>query len=73
MLLLRKLAVPLVISESLPYLEAIRQIKSDVGRDNCMYIHVTLVPYLSSAGEAKTSQPSIVLKNSGALVSNPMP
>jgi CTP synthase len=40
--------------ESLPYLEAIRQIKSDVGRDNCMYIHVTLVPYLSSAGEAKT-------------------
>lgn len=40
--------------ESLPYLEAIRQIKSDVGRDNCMYIHVTLVPYLSTAGEAKT-------------------
>jgi CTP synthase len=40
--------------ESLPYLEAIRQIKSDVGRDNCMYIHVTLVPYLSAAGEAKT-------------------
>lgn len=40
--------------ESLPFLEAIRQIKSDVGRDNCMYIHVTLVPYLSSAGEAKT-------------------
>jgi len=40
--------------ESLPYLEAIRQIKSDVGRENCMYIHVTLVPYLSAAGEAKT-------------------
>lgn len=40
--------------ESLPYLEAIRQIKSDVGRDNCMYIHVTLVPYLNAAGEAKT-------------------
>ncbi|MFZ7104784.1 MAG: CTP synthase [Peptococcaceae bacterium] len=40
--------------ESLPFLEAIRQIKSDVGRDNCMYIHVTLVPYLSAAGEAKT-------------------
>jgi len=40
--------------ESLPFLEAIRQIKSDVGRDKCMYIHVTLVPYLSAAGEAKT-------------------
>lgn len=40
--------------ESLPFIEAIRQIKSDVGRDNCMYIHVTLVPYLSAAGEAKT-------------------
>ncbi|NLW24162.1 MAG: CTP synthase [Clostridia bacterium] len=40
--------------ESLPFLEAIRQIKSDVGRNNCMYIHVTLVPYLSAAGEAKT-------------------
>lgn len=40
--------------ESLPFLEAIRQIKSDVGRENCMYIHVTLVPYLSAAGEAKT-------------------
>lgn len=40
--------------ESLPFLEAIRQIKSDVGRDNVMYIHVTLVPFLRAAGEAKT-------------------
>ena len=40
--------------ESLPFLEAIRQIKSDVGRDNVMYIHVTLIPYLKAAGEAKT-------------------
>lgn len=40
--------------ESLPFIEAIRQIKNDVGRDNCMYIHVTLVPYLSAAGELKT-------------------
>lgn len=40
--------------ESLPFLEAIRQIKKDVGRENCMYVHVTLVPYLSAAGEAKT-------------------
>ncbi|GIM45758.1 CTP synthase [Collibacillus ludicampi] len=40
--------------ESLPFLEAIRQIKSDVGRENVMYIHVTLVPYLGKAGEIKT-------------------
>ncbi len=40
--------------ESLPFLEAIRQIKYDVGRENVMYIHVTLVPYLAKAGELKT-------------------
>lgn len=40
--------------ESLPFLEAIRQIKSDVGRDRVLYIHVTLVPYLRAAGESKT-------------------
>jgi len=40
--------------ESLPFLEAIRQIKSDVGRDNVMYIHATLIPYIKAAGEVKT-------------------
>jgi len=40
--------------ESLPFLEAIRQIKSDVGRDNVMYIHVTLIPCIKAAGEVKT-------------------
>lgn len=40
--------------ESLPFLEAIRQIKSDVGRENVMYIHCTLVPYIKVAGEMKT-------------------
>ncbi|CAM3844474.1 CTP synthase [Mesobacillus thioparans] len=40
--------------ESLPFLEAIRQIKNDVGRDNVMYIHCTLVPYIKAAGEMKT-------------------
>lgn len=40
--------------ESGPFLEAIRQIKYDVGFENCMYIHVTLVPYLAKAGELKT-------------------
>lgn len=40
--------------ESLPFLEAIRQIKYDVGRENVLFIHVTLVPYLGKAGELKT-------------------
>lgn len=40
--------------ESLPFLEAIRQLRSDIGRDSVMYVHVTLVPFLSAAGEAKT-------------------
>ncbi|HOM02225.1 MAG TPA: CTP synthase [Acetivibrio sp.] len=40
--------------ESLPFLEAIRQVASDVGRENVIYIHVTLVPYLSMSGELKT-------------------
>lgn len=40
--------------ESQPFLEAIRQIKRDVGRKNLAYIHVTLVPYISAAGEPKT-------------------
>ncbi|PXW92065.1 CTP synthase [Streptohalobacillus salinus] len=40
--------------ESLPFLEAIRQIKSDIGKDNVMYIHTTLVPYIKAAGEMKT-------------------
>lgn len=40
--------------ESQPFLEAIRQVAGDVGRENSMYIHVTLVPYLSSSGELKS-------------------
>ena len=40
--------------ESLPYLEAIRQIKNDIGRGSVMYIHCTLVPYIKAAGEIKT-------------------
>ena len=40
--------------ESLPFLEAIRQFPVDVGRRNCMYIHLTLVPYIGHAGELKT-------------------
>lgn len=40
--------------ESEPFLEAIRQVSHDVGKENCMYIHVTLIPYLAKSGEMKT-------------------
>lgn len=40
--------------ESLPFLEAIRQMRGDVGRENTLYIHLTLVPYIETAGELKT-------------------
>jgi CTP synthase len=40
--------------ESLPFLESIRQVATEVGRENVMYIHVTLVPYLGKSGELKT-------------------
>jgi CTP synthase len=40
--------------ESLPFLEAIRQMRSDVGPENCIYVHVTLVPTVGPWGEVKT-------------------
>ncbi len=40
--------------EGLPFLEAIRQMRYDTGRENCLYIHLTLVPYIKAAGELKT-------------------
>src|ERR687890_500958 len=40
--------------ESLPFLEALRQFNSDLGRDRCMFVHLTLVPFLGHAGELKT-------------------
>jgi CTP synthase len=40
--------------ESLPFLEAIRQLKSDLGRQNSLYVHVTLVPYIKTSEELKT-------------------
>ncbi|MEW6601709.1 MAG: CTP synthase [Nitrospirota bacterium] len=40
--------------ESLPFLEAIRQFRYDVGRENVLYVHLTLVPYISTAGELKS-------------------
>src|SRR5699024_5876004 len=40
--------------ESLPFLEACRQVRHDVGRDDCFFLHVSLVPYLAPSGELKT-------------------
>ena len=40
--------------EGLPFLEAIRQFRADVGKENALYIHLTLVPYIGTAGEVKT-------------------
>src|SRR5262245_16351251 len=40
--------------ESLPFLEAIRQLRQDLGRENSLFVHLTLVPYIASAGELKT-------------------
>ena len=40
--------------ESLPFLEAVRQMRAEAGKENCLYLHGTLVPYLNAAGELKT-------------------
>ena len=40
--------------ESLPFLEAIRQFRQEIGRDNALFLHLTLVPYIAAAGELKT-------------------
>ncbi|WP_017471062.1 CTP synthase [Amphibacillus jilinensis] len=72
--------------ESLPFLEAIRQIKSDIGKENVMYIHTTLVPYIKAAGELKTKptqhsvkelrslgiQPDVIILRSEMSVSKEM-
>jgi CTP synthase len=56
--------------ESLPFLEAIRQLRQKIGRDNGLFIHITLVPYLKAAGEMKTkpSQQSVgILRTIGII------
>ncbi|MBV7363592.1 CTP synthase [Actinomycetaceae bacterium TAE3-ERU4] len=40
--------------ESLPFMEAARQVRQDLGRDNCVFVHVSLIPFIPSAGELKT-------------------
>ena len=44
--------------ESLPFLETIRQMKTDLGKENVCYIHVTLVPFIEAAGSLKRNLPS---------------
>jgi len=70
--------------ESLPFLEAIRQFPYDVGRENVIYIHLTLVPFINTAGELKTKptqhsvnklreigiQPNILLCRTDRMLSN---
>ena len=49
--------------ESLPFLEAIRQFSNEFGRNNTLFIHLTLVPYMRASDEIKTKQRSTQLKN----------
>ena len=70
--------------ESLPYLEAIRQIRTQLGKENAIFIHLTYVPYISAAGELKTKptqhsvkdllqigiQPDILLCRTDRFLSN---
>ena len=53
--------------ESLPFIEAIRQLKNEVGRGNAISVHVTLVPYISAAGELKTKPTQHSVRELAAL------
>lgn len=53
--------------ESQPFLESIRQFQHDIGRENCMLIHVTLIPYLRTSGEMKTKPTQNTVKDLQAL------
>ena len=57
--------------ESQPFLEAIRQISLEVGKENCIFIHVTLVPYLASSGEFKSKPTQHSVKELRALGISP--
>lgn len=57
--------------ESQPFLESIRQISLDVGKENCLFIHVTLVPYISSSGEYKSKPTQHSVKELRSLGINP--
>ena len=53
--------------ESLPFMEALRQVRQQVGRDGCVFVHVTLVPYIAAAGELKTKPTQHSVKELRAL------
>ena len=57
--------------ESQPFLEAIRQLRQDIGRQNTLYVHLTLVPFIGTAGELKTkpTQPDILLCRTDRVLS----
>jgi len=57
--------------ESQPFIEAIRQISREVGKENCLYIHVTLVPYIASSGELKTKPTQHSVKELRSMGINP--
>jgi CTP synthase len=57
--------------EGQPFLEAIRQMRSDLGKENVLYIHLTLVPYMRVAGELKTNPPSTASRSCAASASSP--
>ncbi|MBR2735318.1 MAG: CTP synthase, partial [Clostridia bacterium] len=57
--------------ESQPFLEAIRQVSVDVGKENCVFIHVTLIPYISSSGEYKSKPTQHSVKELRSLGINP--
>ena len=57
--------------ESQPFIEAIRQVGYEVGRENCLYIHVTLVPYLKASGEHKSKPTQHSVKELQGLGINP--
>ncbi len=57
--------------ESQPFLEAIRQVASEVGKDSCVFIHVTLIPYIASSGEYKSKPTQHSVKELRSLGINP--
>ena len=57
--------------ESQPFLEAIRQVSLEVGRENCLFMHVTLIPYIKSSGEHKSKPTQHSVKELRALGINP--
>src|SRR5258705_8404530 len=57
--------------ESLPFLEAIRQMRQDLGRDNTVFVHMTLIPWIAPPRESKTNPPNHPLKKSSPTALHP--